>query len=253
MFNFTVDKNSPVPYYYQIEEWIRGLIVSEQLKPGDMLLNEINLSEQVGVSRMTVRQALDHLTREGLLTRQRAKGTFVASPRAQMPFNLGQPLSMTEEILKQGQVLRSRVLTQEVIPAAGEILRELELPVSSQVLLIRRLRSTDQGPLSIESCHHPYQRFPELLKMDLNNRSIYEILDERYQARPVEAIDKIYAGKSTPEEARLLEIEAGDPVMHFRRTAKDSSGQPVEFTRAVYRADRYQFVIRYCKSEMERA
>jgi GntR family transcriptional regulator len=244
MTSFTVDKSSPVPYYYQIEEWIRGQIASGQLKPGDMLTNEIQLSKQLGVSRMTVRQALNHLSSEGILTRQRAKGTFIAPPRSPVPISRDRLSSMTEELLKEGKKLYSRVLAQELQPAIGEIQTELGLQAGEKVILVRRLRGTDNCPLSIENVYHPYSRFPELLTMALENASIYEILETKYQARPVEAIDTVVAGIATEDEAALLQIPkgAGDAF----QTGRLGCRAPGDRTHcAVYRADRYQFVIRY--------
>lgn len=249
MASFTIDKSIPVPYYFQIEEWIRGQIASGSLKPGDMLVNEIQLSEQLGVSRMTVRQALNHLSSEGILIRQRAKGTFVAPPRSPIPISRDRLSSMTEELMKEGKKLYSQVLAQELQPAIGEIQAELGLQDGEKVILIRRLRRTDHCPLSIETVYHPYSRFPKLLTMNLTNASIYEILVNEYQARPVEAIDTVAAGIASEDEAALLEIQKGQPVMHFKRISWDVAGQAIEFTRAVYRADQYQFVIRYGSSE----
>jgi GntR family transcriptional regulator len=251
MNSFTVDKSSPVPYYYQIEEWIRGQIASGKLKPGDMLTNEIRLSEQLGVSRMTVRQALNHLSSEGIITRQRAKGTFITPPRSPVPISRDRLSSMTEELSKEGKKLYSQVLDQELQPAIGEIRTQLGLQEGEQVILIRRLRGTEDCPLSIETVYHPYSRFPELLTMEVENTSIYEILERVYQARPAEAIDTVFAGIASEDEAALLGMHKGEPVMHFKRVSWDEAGQAIEFTRAVYRADRYQFVIRYHRSEPE--
>ncbi len=245
MSNFTVDKQSPIPYYYQIEEWIRGKIASGNLKPGDMLPNEISLSEQLGVSRMTVRQALNHLTSEGILIRHRAKGTFIAPPRSQIPFVRDQLRSVTEEVTAEGHKLSSQVLALELLPASGELQRDLKMQPSDQVILIRRLRCIEDGPISIENTYHPYKFFPELLNIDLTDQSIYAILHDKYNSRPAEAVDTLVASVSTQDEAQLLEIEPGDPVMRYKRVAMDSTGNPMEYTRAIYRADRYQIVIRY--------
>ena len=249
MFNFTVDKDCPIPYYYQIEEWIRGMIAKGQLKAGDMLPSEVSLVEQLGVSRMTVRQALNHLTSEGILTRRRAIGTFVAQPRQQVPFVRDRLRSVTEEVTGEGKRLFSKVLAQELTPASGELMHALKLDPADKVVLIRRLRSIEAGPLSIESAYHPYQRFPDLLTTNLANRSIYEILDQRYHARPTEAEDTLVVGVANKEEAQLLEVKEGDPLLRYQRIAKDSSGKPIEYTQAVYRADRYQIVIHYQKVE----
>lgn len=251
MINFIIDKTSPIPYYYQIEEWLRGMISSGQLRSGDMLADEITLARQLDVSRMTVRHALDHLANEGLLTRHRGRGTFIAPPRSQVPFIRDQIRSMTEEVAAEGHVLRSRVLAQALLPASAEMVRELGIHHGDPMILIRRLRSTEGIPLAIENTHHPYRRFSELLNSDLTDRSIYKILEEDYDSRPAEAVDTIVAGTATREEAALLEVEEGAPVMRYKRVSRDASGEPLEYTTAIIRADRYQFVIRYKKALSE--
>ncbi len=242
---FSVDKHSPVPYYYQIEEWLRGQILSGALQPGDQLPSEMDLSKQLGVSRIVVRQALKDLTHEGLIDRHRALGTFVARPRRVVPFSRQSLRGLTEDVAAEGLTVRSQVLAQERLPAAGEVMHELLLPPGTQVLLIRRLRSVQGVPIVIESSYHPYERFSALLEMDLSDRSVYEILNKEYDARPVYARDRFVAEVADQEIASLLEIEPGDPVMRYKRTARDKSGNVMEFTISIYRADQYQFVVEY--------
>ena len=248
MTDFSIDKESPIPLYYQIEEWLRGQIASGQLKPGDMLAPEIALCEELGVSRLTLRQALKNLTDDGLLIRKRAKGTFVAPRRSAITFKRDQLMGVTEVVTGEGQSVKSRVLEQVLIPATGILAQELKLTQRDQVILIRRLRSIGDEPVVIETTCHPYQLFPELLHMDLTDQSIYTILHEQYDARPQGALDSFVASIASAEEARLLEIEPGEPVMRFQRVGFTSQDLPMEFTRSVYRADRYQFVIRYYQS-----
>ena len=245
MNDFAIDKDSPIPLYYQIEEWLRGQIARGELKPGDMLEAEIALSEQLGVSRLTLRQALNNLTNDGLLIRKRAKGTFIAPPRSKITFQREHLLGVTEVVTAEGQEVRSQVLEQKLIPAAGTLLEELKLTTQDMVILIRRLRSIGKEPIVIETTCHPYELFPELLQMNLTDASIYSILEEVYHARPRGALDSFVASVASKEEAQLLEIDPGAPVMRFQRTGYNQEGQPIEFTRSVYRADRYQFVIRY--------
>jgi GntR family transcriptional regulator, N-acetylglucosamine utilization regulator len=245
MAAFTVDRNSPIPYYFQIEEWLHGQITSGALKPGDMLPSEIGLSEQLGVSRITIRQAFSDLTNEGLLVRRRAKGTYIAHRRRPVTFQRDQLRGVTEEMANMGLSVHSTVLEQSVVPAAGEVMFELELPLDTQVILIRRLRFVQNLPVVIETEYHPYPRFRDLLNMDLSDCSIYEILEQRYDARPVDARDRLTAEMANREQARLLRIDPGAPVLRSKRTAKDKSGQVMEFTISIYRADQYQFVIEY--------
>ncbi|MBN1538366.1 MAG: GntR family transcriptional regulator [Anaerolineales bacterium] len=245
MLNLSIDKNNPTPFYYQIEENIRALIAQGVLKPGDMLPPEISLSQQLGVSRITIRQALSDLTNAGLLIRQRAVGTFVAQPRKEVPFIRERLGSLTEEMAQLGLELKSRVLQQELITATGDIMYELEMKQPAKVVLIRRLRSVKGIPLALETAYHPYDRFPDLLTLDLTDCSIYEILNKRYNARPVFAHDRFVASLVTGETARLLDINDGAPVMRLMRTAKDRQGLPMEYSISLYRADRHQFSIHY--------
>jgi len=245
MLNIHLDKSSPVPYYFQIEEALRGLISSGVLTPGDMLPSELTLGTQLDVSRITIRQALKDLTNEGLLVRKRAIGTFVAYPRRVVPIVRDRLRGLTEELSTEGYTVRSQVLEHVLIPASGEVMKELQLSYKDQVIKIRRLRFMNTIPLVIETSHHPYTRFPELLRMDLTDRSTYEILDKEFHACPVEARDRFVADIASKEEAVLLDIDPGDPVMRYRRTARDREGNPMEFTLSIYRADQYQFVIHY--------
>jgi GntR family transcriptional regulator len=250
MLSFSIDKDSPVPLYYQIEEWLRSQIASGQLKPGDMLEPEIALSEQLGISRLTVRQALNNLANEGLLVRKRAKGTFVAPQRSKITFKRDRVMGVTEELAREGLSIRSQVQGQTLVPPTGMALRELKLTSRDLVIRIQRLRSIGDEPIVIETTCHPYRLFPELLEMDLTDQSIYTILEEKYDSRPHEALDSFVASVATREEAKLLEIEAGAPVMRYQRTGFNQQGVPMEFTQSVYRADRYQFVIRYHGSDI---
>jgi len=245
MFSFDVDKQSPIPYYFQIEEWIRGLITTGKLKPGDKLPPETTLCKDMDVSRLTIRQALTNLTNDGLLLRKRAIGTFVASPKNQIPITANRLGGFTDEMANKGLRVKSRVLTQQKVPAIDEIMRNLQLSWNDSVIEIRRVRSVNEDPIVIETSYHPYERYPELLRIDMNDRSIYQILDDKYDALPQEAFDSIIAGVATAEEAGLLDITEGAPVMRYQRVAKDKNTQPMEFTLSVYRADRYQFVVQF--------
>jgi GntR family transcriptional regulator len=242
---FHLNKTSRVPYYYQIEEWLRSQIASGALSPGDPLPGEISLSQQLGVSRIVVRQALSDLTNEGLLVRRRALGTFVAPPRRQVPILRDHLRGLTEDLSREGLTVRSRVLSQRVTPAEGEAMHELQVEPGTPLLEIRRLRSVQNIPIVIETTYHPYQRFPALLHTDLADRSIYAILEQEYDAHPVQARDRFVAEAAAKEDAALLEIEPGDPVMRYKRTARDQLNQLMEFTISIYRADQYQFVIEY--------
>jgi len=243
--SFSLNKTSRIPYYFQIEEWLRSQIESGALSPGDPLPSEMALSQQLGVSRIVVRQAFNDLTGEGLLVRRRAIGTFVAPPRRQVPILRDRLRGLTEDLSKEGLSVRSRVLSQQLVPASGEAMHELQVEPEAPLLEVRRLRSVQNIPIVIETTYHPYTRFPDLLHIDLTDRSIYAILEQEYAVHPAQARDRFVAEAATKEDAALLEIEPGAPVMRYKRTARDQSGQIMEFTVSIYRADQYQFVIEY--------
>ena len=242
--NIIVDKQSAVPYYHQVKEAVRALIASGELKPGDMLSSEFSLSEQVGISRLVVHRAYRELVTEGLLIRKRAVGTFVA-PLIKRSFTVTGPLfSMTENLSADALEPSNKILLQEVTPASDEIRNELKLPEGTRVIHLRNLRFAKQLPFAVEEMYFPFERFPALANLDLNNRSVYVILEKLYDAHPQEALDLITADSASSQEARLLGINKGAPVMRVKRISTDRSGLPVEYSKIVFHADRYQFVAR---------
>ncbi|MCX6070127.1 MAG: GntR family transcriptional regulator [Chloroflexi bacterium] len=239
-----VDKSSGVPYYQQIKESVRTLIAHGSLKPGDMLPTEFGLSEQLRVSRLVVHRALHELVTEGLLIRQRAKGTFVAPPARRSYTIVGPLFGTTESLAKEGLIPQNRILVQEVIPATDAMRSELALSESARVVHLTSLRLIDGLPLAIEDMYFPAERFPALADLDMNNRSVYATLERLYGAQPQEATDVVSAGSATRDEARLLGINKGAPVMRVQRASTDRQGLPVEVSKVVFHAERYQFVAR---------
>ena len=242
--NIIFNKQSAVPYYHQVKEAVKALIAGGELKPGDMLTSEFGLSEQLGISRLVVHRAYRELVTEGLLIRKRAKGTFVAPPM-QRSYTVSGPLfSMTENLSADALEPSNKILLQELIASSEELRSELKLPVGVQVIHIRNLRFAKQLPFAIEDMHLSFERFPALATLDLNNASVYTQLEELYGALPQEALDLITAGSATAQEARLLGINKGAPVMRLKRISTDRLGLPVEYSKVVFHADRYQFVAR---------
>ena len=240
----TVNKQSAIPYYHQVKEAVKTLIASGELKPGDMLPSEFSLSEQLDISRLVVHRAFRELVTEGLLIRKRAKGTFVSPPIKRSFTVVGPLFSMTENLTKDGLEPSNKVLEQEVIPVSEEVRVELRLPEGASVVHLYNLRLADQLPFAIEDMYFPAERFPALSDMDMNNRSVYATLEKLYDALPQEALDLMTAGSATHEEAKMLGINKGAPVMRVRRMSTDRQGVPVEYSKVVFHAERYQFAAR---------
>jgi GntR family transcriptional regulator len=240
----TINKQSVVPYYHQVKEAVKALISSNELKPGDMLPSEFHLSEQLGISRLVVHRAYRELVSEGLLIRKRAKGTFIAPPINRSYTVVGPLFSMTENLSRDGLEPSNKVLLQEVIPASPEARNELKLPEEARIVHLRTLRMAKELPYAIEEMHFPYDRFPALASLNLKNLSVYATLERMYDAHPQEALDLITASSATHEEATLLGLNKGAPVMRLKRVSTDRQGLVMEFTKVVFHADRYQFVAR---------
>jgi len=241
--NIKVDKASAVPYYHQVKEAVRSQIARGSLKAGDMLPSEFSLSEKLGISRLVVHRAFRELVTEGLLVRKRARGTFV-SPPAQRSYNVVGPLLSMTELSKSGVTPQLNVMTQEVIPAPAPVSAGLRLAEEAAVVHLFALRLVDGLPLAVEDMYFPAERFADLVKMKLDNASIYATLEKTFDAHPQQALDVVSAGGATREEARLLGINKGAPVMRVQRTSTDRQGLPVEFSKVVFHAERYQFVAR---------
>jgi GntR family transcriptional regulator len=248
--NISFNKQSAVPYYHQIKEAVKALISSGELKPGDMLPSEFAFSEQLDISRLVVHRAYRELVTEGLLIRKRAKGTFVAPPMKRSYMVTGPLFSMTENLAADALEPANRILLQEIIPASEEVRNELKLPASARVVHLLNLRLAKGLPFAVEEMYFPCERFPALASLDLNNTSVYVTLEKLYDALPQEALDLISAGSATSREARLLGIVKGAPVMRLKRKSTDRRGQPVEYSKVVFHADRYQFVARMQREEL---
>ena len=246
--NISIDRSSPVPYYVQVKEGVKGLIGSGELKPGDMLTTEFTLSEQLGISRLVVHRAYRELVTEGLLIRKRAKGTFVSPPSHRSYTVIGPLFSVTENMRSAGFKPSNKILVQEIVMANDEIRNELNMPEGTRLIHLCNLRLVDQLPFAVEDMYLPAERFPKLAEADLNNRSVYATLEKLYDAHPQEALDIVSAGSATREEARLLGINKGAPVMRLKRTSTDRRGQTVEYSKVVFHAERYQFVARVQRS-----
>jgi GntR family transcriptional regulator len=187
------------------------------------------LSEQLGISRLVVHRAYRELVTEGLLIRKRAKGTFVAPPIKRSYMVTGPLFSMTENLSADALEPSNKILLQELIPASEEIRSELKLPEGAQVIHLRNLRLAKQLPFAIEEMYLPCDRFPALANLNLDNCSVYVTLEELYDAHPQEALDLITAGSATSQEAGLLGINKGAPVMRVKRISTDRLGLLVEY------------------------
>lgn len=230
------ERAGPIPLYYQLATALEHAITSGQLPPGSRLENEIPLSVRLGLSRPTVRRAIQDLVDKGLLVRRRGIGTQVVHGAVSRRIEL---TSLFDDLDRTGKTPATRVLTCEQIEAGGHVAEALGVSDSDSVLHVRRLRSADSVPIAVLENYLP----PALIDItagELESKGLYEILRSRGVTMRV-ARQRIGARRATPAESRLLDLGRGAPVLSMDRTAYDAGGRAVEFGRHCYRPDLYSF------------
>jgi GntR family transcriptional regulator len=229
-----------IPLYIQIAERLIAQIESGALSPGEQLPPERDLSEKIGVNRMTLRRALQVLESQGLIVRKHGVGTFIAEPKIDRQMEI--VFRFTSGIQNRGLSPGAEIISIEEILAEPVLAKDLGLPVSSPVYSILRLRSINQEPVMLESYKIPVQRFPGLDRYDLEKRSIYEIMEIEYGVPITRARQSFEPIIATEFEANLLKINIGEALMLEKRLSYDGNNLPVEYGKDRYRGDRFRFV-----------
>jgi DNA-binding GntR family transcriptional regulator len=233
-----VNRSSPVPLYFQVAQQLERAIVDGALLPGDRIANEITLADQLGLSRPTMRQAIQTLVDKGLLVRKRGVGTQVVQSPIRRSVEL---TSLNDDLLAAGKAARTRVLRLDRREAELQTALELQLPAGAPVWQLERLRLVGEQPLAVLSNVIPVD-VVDLEAADLESAGLYAYF-RSCGLRIRVAHQSMGARRATSSEARLLTIGRGDPLLTMRRTAFDDSGRAVEFGSHAYRPDLYSFEI----------
>lgn len=233
-----VTRSSPIPLYLQIEQELRDLIEAGTLRALDRVPSEPELAEQFQVSRMTARKALDRLVGDGLLFRRSGKGTFVAPPKITHGFS--QQLSFSAAMRALTMRHSTQVLASGMAEAPHKVAIALQVPVGSPVVFMRRLRLVEGDPAAI---HMSYllARFASLLEADLRG-SLTELM-VGVGARVTQARDAVEVVLATGEDAHLLGVPPGAPLVRIEGTAFSDGHEALRFSEALYRGDRFQFIV----------
>lgn len=241
---FKVNKDSLLPIYYQIEEGMKELIAREELKPGDLVPSERELAERYEVSRMTVRQAINNLVNDGYLVRQRGKGTFVASSKIEQ--GLQGLTSFSEDMRERGMTPGSKLLEFNLVKVSAAIASKLKIDEGELVYEIKRVRLADELPMAYEMLYISQHIAPGLTE-EIAGASIYEYLEKALNITIAKGEQSLEASIARKNEAAILQIKEGAPVLLIERTSYMDNQKPLEFVQSIYRGDRYKF-----KIEMER-
>lgn len=237
MGNETLNPNSKLPLYHQLYELFKDKIRISAWKPGDMIPSESELTKSFGVSRVTMRKVLEMLVNEGLLLRERGRGSFVAQPR--LEHGTTRIVSFTDDMKQRGFVATTRILFTGLVPAPKPIAQSLKVEEGEELARIDRLRLADDEPMCVEESFLVHRYIPGILDHDFSHASLREIKEREYGVRWSRATQTIQAIKAPAKIAGLLSIRAGAPLLYFERVTFSQNDVPMEFLRVYYRADRY--------------
>ncbi len=237
-----VDRAAATPVHEQIATWLRQAIGRGELAPGDRLPGERDLAERLGVSRMTLRQALSDLESESQIVRVpgRAGGAFVAEPRVEV--DLTHLTGLTDQLTRAGRRAGARVLSATSSPPGPEVAGALGLGPRTPAVSVVRVRLANRVPVALETSWFPARLVPGLLDRSLTG-SLYAVLRKHYGVDPVSATERLHAVLADGTTGALLDVEPGTPLVAVERTAYDTAGRAVEFAHDLFRCDRVEFLV----------
>ena len=237
-----INFESHIPYYHQLIEIIKQNIKEGLWQPGDQIPSEMELCESFGISRTVVRQALRDLEGEDIIFKRKGKGTFVAKPK--ISEGLIQKLTgFYQDMVERGLEPKTKVLFQEIVPANKKIAEYLDVPMGTEVVEIERLRLIHDEPIQLVTTYVPLHLAPNLPNIDLRDRSLYQYLETEYGIKIFRGKRYIEAVLASQNEAELLEIDEGDPLVMLDSISFTKTGQIVEYYHALHRGDRSRFEV----------
>ena len=242
-----IDRASYVPFYVQVHDALKEFIEHGDIKSGEQLPSEPELCRLFNVSRTVIRQALRGLENEGLIVRQKGRGTFVAEPK--IGESLFQELTgFYQDMVKKGRTPVSKVLKQEIIPATAKVATFLQLAPETPVIRIDRVRYVEAAPIVLVTTYLPHALCPSLVEIDLTRRSLYTYLEETYSLvidRGRRILEAVIAGEY---EAKLLGVNEGAPLISLESVSYLEDGTPLEYYKALHRGDRSVFEVELVRS-----
>jgi len=234
-----IDKKSPIPVYYQLKNIILKKIKDGEFTEGSLIPSERDLGEELNISRMTVRQALNQLVTEGVLYREKGRGTFVAKSKI-VQRNI---MSFSDTVRNKGLVPSTVILHYEKISDRNDINTILDLKEDDKLYNIKRLRLANDVPIAIEEVFIPERYCPRLEAFDLKS-SLYKLLKEEYSFSISYIDNVIEAVKPTKEEKKLLDLPDATPVLRITNTSHNDDGTRLFYEKDVYRSDEYTYNVR---------
>jgi DNA-binding GntR family transcriptional regulator len=232
-----VDRSSPVPLYFQVAQYLERAIESGELPQGTQLENEIQLAEQLGLSRPTMRRAMQYLVDRGLLVRKRGIGTQVAHAKFKRPVELS---SLWDDLVRSGQQPTTKVMSISQERVTGEIALKLGVSDGAEATVLDRLRYAGDEPLARLRNYIPAGLVPGMTAEVLERTGLYQLM--RSSGITLHAATQVIGARAASQgEGRLLGEPKGAPLLTMERSAYDDAGRVVEYGTHIYRASRYSF------------
>lgn len=235
-----IDRNSPTPLYAQLKQLIYSNIQKGVWMTGDMIPTEVELCETYEVSRITALRALNDIAKEGYVKRISGKGTYVTQPK-RINQALKQLTSFTDDMKQRGKEPGSRVISMYNFTADQDLAKKFGIDSGERLTVLKRLRLMDNEPLAIETAFLPGRYFPDIDRSNMNNRSLYDLMKQKYDQIPTRATQRITATLCPVSEADLLRISKRDAVLRLFRTTFNQNDQVIEIVESFYRGDAYIF------------
>ena len=239
-----IDRSTAVPLYHQLKQWLSTQIVSGELQPGTQLPGDYELSDRLGISRGVVRQALSELRHDGLIERERGRGTFVSKPKTAQGL-IASMRGLAEDAALHAQRIESTVLRLLEEPAGDVVASMLGIEPQTPVVELERLRTLDGEPWVLTVTHLPAALVPGLAAHDFGGDvSLYTVLRDEYGLVASSATRRVEASVTDAREAHLLRMRPGAPLLVLRSVSYATDGRPFEYFVARHRGDRSAFEVR---------
>jgi GntR family transcriptional regulator len=242
-----IDPHSHMPLHAQVEQAVLKSMADGTLPAGARLPAEDQLIERFGVSRTTIRTAIQSLLARGLVEIRRGKGTFVTQPTITQ--ELTELTGFVEDMRAIGREPSAKVLDRRLVAASETVARQLSLQRGAAVARIQRVRLADGSPLSFDETYLPLELGQKIMAEDLENQPIFSLLEQKYATPLLEAEYRLAAVASHGTVARALGIDAGSPIFLIERTTYSSNHRPVDYERLYYRGDHIRFVTRLARRQ----
>lgn len=250
--NLHIDSHSSEALFAQIKNslkrWINQGLRDGTLSPGDRVPSEHELTQELNVSGITVKRALNELQQEGVIQRLQGRGSFIARPQ-KLVLGLERLYSLTSAAQASGLALVSRTLQLQELMATANIAQKLKIEVGAPIAKLVRLRVLDEEPLAVDTSYLPMHLFPDLMEVDFNTVSLYDFMGQHH-LEPIRARESLEPVLTNAFEAKALNVGEGSPAMLIERLAYSAGDVCVEFNKGIIRGDRCRFSVDMLKQHL---